>query len=171
MSQYRVRDATLEDVDEIVRMRLRLQGHLEESNPRVWQLSQKSISELAEFCRERIEDSDSKLVVVEDTEKEELVGFGHGRISEHDEYIPEKSGGIDDIWIEPYHRRKGLCKRMMTQLLHFFESRGIETLVLDFVEGNVEAEAVWSQLGFRTLLRKATASLKDVEQSLGDDEE
>jgi RimJ/RimL family protein N-acetyltransferase len=169
MDRYRVRDAIVQDVDEIVRMRLSLQDHLCESNPRIWTLSQKSIAERSEFYRKRITDSDSKLVVVEDTEKEKIVGTGLGRISEHDQYIPERSGEIDDIWIEPSHRRKGLCKKMVSQLLDFFRLGNVEALVLHYVEGNAEAQAVWSRLGFRTITRMVTATISEVEQSLEDD--
>jgi len=170
MNRYRVRDATLEDVDEIARMRLSLQNHLHNSNPHLWRLSQKKISEMAEFYREKIEELDSELVVIEDIENGNLVGFGLGMISEHNEFIPERSGRIDDIWVEPPHRRKGLCKKTVSKLLHFFKAKDIESLVLNYVEGNVEAQAVWRRLGFRTVLRTATATPTEVNQSLGDDD-
>ena len=102
------------------------------------------------------------VVVVEDGQTETIVGYGHGMVSEHDEHIPAKSGTIANIWVEPDHRRRGLCKEMVSHLLRFFRSRDIESLVLNYIEGNAEARAVWSRLGFRTVMATSVATVSDV---------
>ena len=45
-NDYQIRPAEIEDVDEIVRMRLKLQEHMTRTNQNLWQPSQKKISEL-----------------------------------------------------------------------------------------------------------------------------
>jgi ribosomal protein S18 acetylase RimI-like enzyme len=81
----------------------------------------------------------------------------HGRIYEHEEHVPNESGKIDDIWVEPNYRRKGLCKKILGELIAFFESNGIDVMVLNYVNGNLEAEAVWRRLGFHSVLTTVTA--------------
>jgi len=47
----------------------------------------------------------SKLLIVQEDESKNIVGMALGRIYIHDEYVPNKSGRIDDVWIEPNYRR------------------------------------------------------------------
>ena len=73
-----------------------------------------------------------------------------------------KSGKLDDIWVEPNYRKKGLCKKIFSELVKFFKAKGIEMMVLNFVNGNLEAEAVWNRLGFQSVLTTATAKRNEV---------
>jgi len=89
--------------------------------------------------------------------------MGLGTLQMHDEYVPSNSGKIDDIWVEPRYRRKGLLKNLLLDLIEFFKSKGIESLTLNYVEGNHEAEVVWKKLGFKTVIKIAVADLSEVE--------
>jgi hypothetical protein len=59
------------------------------------------------------------------------------------------------------------CKKIVSELAAFFESNGIDTIVLDYVIGNLEAEAVWKRLGFHRVLTTATAKLTGVKYHAG----
>jgi len=162
-SHFLIRGATGKDIDSIVAMRLRLQEHLFASNSNVWQMSTKRIAGLPMFYKSALEDQHCHLVVAEDEESGVILGMGLGRIHEHDEeHVPNESGKIDDIWVEPNYRQKGLCKKIVSELVAFFESNGIDTLVLNYVNGNLEAEAVWRRLGFHSVLTTATAKRAEV---------
>ena len=158
-----IRRATQADIESLVEMRLRLQRHMEASNSRLWGISETKISAMPEFYRVGINDPNALLLVVQGHESEDLAGMGLGRICRHGEYVPSASGRIDDIWIEPALRRKGVGTRLVTELLKFFRLRGIEALVLDYAEGNVEAEAMWRRFGFAPVLITATTALTDAE--------
>jgi ribosomal protein S18 acetylase RimI-like enzyme len=159
---FLIRSATEKDIDSIVAMRLRLQEHLLDSNSNVWQLSTKRIAGLPMFYKSALEDQHCHLVVAEDEESGVILGMGLGRIHEHEEYVPNKSGKIDDIWVESNYRQRGLCKKIVSELSAFFESNGIDTIVLNYVNGNLEAEAVWRRLGFQSVVTIAIAKRAEV---------
>jgi len=161
-SHFLIRGATEKDIDSIVAMRLRLQEHLLASNSNVWQMSAKRIAALPIFYKNMLEDKHCHLVVTEDEESGVILGMGLGRIYEHEEHVPNESGKIDDIWVEPNYRQKGVCKKIVAELVAFFESNGINTMVLNYVTGNLEAEAVWRHLGFHSVLITATAKRVEV---------
>ena len=160
--KYQIREAREEDVEELVRMRLDLQKHMSQNNPYIFQLSQKRISRLSEFYLHKIGDRNSKLLVIEDNRSGSVIGMGLGTLQMHDEYVPSNSGKIDDIWVEPRYRLKGLLKNLLLDLLEFFKSKGIESLTLNYVQGNREAEVVWKKLGFKTAIKTAVADRSEV---------
>ena len=159
---FLIRSATEKDIHTIVAMRLRLQEHMVTINRNLWQMSEKSIATLPSFYRSALEDKRCHLVVVEDKQSGVILGMGLGRIYEHDEHVPNESGKIDDIWVEPNYRKKGLCKMILSELKVFFESKGIGVAVLNFVNGNLDAEAVWKRFGFQPVLTTATAKLDEI---------
>ena len=164
-SGYQIRDAIHEDVDKLLEMRLSLQNHMSESNSFLWQMSQKSISEQPEFYRDMIKDKDAKLIVIQDNKTESVIGMGLGRKVKHDGFIPAKSGRIDDVWINPLYRKQGLCKRIMSELLGFFGEDGIDSLVLEYSDGNQEAKNVWEKHGFKDVLNIAVAKFSVVKKN------
>ena len=89
-----------------------------------------------------------------------------GRIVRHEEFEPAVWGHIDDVWVEPRYRHRGICRLLMTRLLEFFEEVGIEVLVLDYVIGNTEAERTWKQFGFQPVLNIANAKVTEVRKRL-----
>ena len=60
--------------------------------------------------------------------------------------------------------KKGLCKRLLSDLVRFFKEDGVTDLTIQYVEGNHEAEHTWKKLGFQNVLRTANANLIDVEE-------
>jgi ribosomal protein S18 acetylase RimI-like enzyme len=162
--KYLIKIATIEDIDDLVRMRLSLQEHLSKSNPFIWELSPKRLSDQPEFYRKMISNEDIRLLVIYDKETNANVGMAFGWKIANDQFIPKESGRIEDMWIDPAHRKKGLCKRLLSDLVQFFKENGVANLTLQYVEGNHEAKHTWKKLGFQTILRTANAELKDVEE-------
>ena len=76
---------------------------------------------------------------------------------------PEQIRRIDDVWIEPNYRRKGLGTKLVYELLEFFKINHIVAIILEYAKGNMEAEAIWEQFGFEPVLTIATANLSDLE--------
>ena len=166
LDDHLIRTAGIEDIPDIVKIRVLLQGHMEARNPALWALSRKHADERPAFYRKMIEDPDAKLIVIEDENSRTIIGMALGRKMRHDEYVPEKSGRIDDVWIDPAHRRKGLCTALVTKLIEFFAEDNIEALVLDYAHGNTEAEAVWSKLGFQVVIKTAVADISKIKSTL-----
>ena len=162
--RYLIKMATTEDIDDLVRMRFSLQEHMSKNNPFLWELSPKRLSEQPEFYRKMMSNEDIKLLVIYDTETKTNVGMTFGWKLTNDQFMPNKSGRIEDMWVDPAHRRKGLCTSLLLKLIQFFSSAGISSLTLEYVEGNHEAEKTWAKFGFHSVLKTVNASLKDVEE-------
>jgi ribosomal protein S18 acetylase RimI-like enzyme len=162
--RYVVKIATTKDIDDLVRMRFSLQEHMSKTTPFLWKLSPKRLSEQVEFYRKMMSNEDIRLLVIYDEESKKNIGMAFGWKLTNDQFIPNKSGRIEDMWIDPAHRRKGLCKSLLSELVQFFSAAGVASLTLQYVEGNHEAEHIWTKLGFHIVLRTANASLAEVEE-------
>ena len=160
---YSIRIAMRGDIDNVVRLRLSLQEHMRKNNSHLWQMSKKKVSSLPTFYRTAINDKNSQLLIVQEDESNNIVGMALGRIFFHDEYVPNKSGKIDDVWVEPNYRRKGLGTNLVSELLKFFKLNNVVAIILEYAKGNVEAEAIWERFGFEPVLTTATAILSDLE--------
>ena len=57
------------------------------------------------------------------------------------------SGVIDDVWVEPRHRRRGLSQQIVALLVEFAERRGVTDLMLEYATSNPEAAATWTRRG------------------------
>lgn len=153
-----IRPAEKRDVEALAAMRLSLQEHLKRANAGVWDFSDAQKRGLADTCRGFLKDPDRRIVVACRADGE-VVGMAIAVICRHEEYEPGRSGRLDDVWVSPGHRNAGLCRRMVERLLAFFQDAGIETIALNYVVGNAEAEAVWARLGFRPVVVTATARM------------
>jgi ribosomal protein S18 acetylase RimI-like enzyme len=171
MTAYRedwdIRPATLADVDALVTMRLRLQAHMAHVNPGLLPMSAQGRAALPERYREAMADATVHVLVVQAQGTEGLVGMAVGRLVGRADLIPSHMGRLGDVWVEPSYRRRGICRALMQQLVVFFEQCGVQSLVLDYVVGNAEAEHTWRHLGFRPVLTLANADLGAVKQRLG----
>jgi ribosomal protein S18 acetylase RimI-like enzyme len=147
-----------------LRMHASLQDHVSQANPFLWKLTAKRMTEQPEYCRKMLSNKDIIVLVVHDSETETNVGVGVGWKQTHEYQIPRVSGKFEDIWVDPEHRRKGLCKRLVSHLTDFFASVGVDSLEVQYVEGNYEAEQTWAALGFHTALKTAYGGLAEVEQ-------
>jgi len=166
-NRYTIRTATRGDVTDMVRMRSALENHMQVRNPYLWKHSAKRESAQAELYRKMLENNKILILVIQDAHTKSNIGMGFGMISEHDQYIPGQSGSIEDIWIDPDHRQQGLCRQLVSRLVDFFDSKGIQSLVLRYAQGNHEAEQVWKALGFHPVLSTANAELSEVKERCG----
>jgi ribosomal protein S18 acetylase RimI-like enzyme len=165
MEPYVVRRASAEDAESLANLRLALQKHLLEANPNLWQLGPKRIRDQAAIYRKAVEEQNKRIVLVE-TSEGEAVGMAIGSICDHAEYVPERSGKIDDLWVAPGHRRCGLAKLIIGDLLGFFRDHEVQAVVLDYAVGNAEADALWLALGLRPTLVIATSTVSEIESRL-----
>jgi ribosomal protein S18 acetylase RimI-like enzyme len=163
---YQVRVATQAEADDLVRMRLALQAHLARANRHLLALSAQRVAALTNFYLDTLEDPKAQVLVAYDPGAEQVTGMAVGRILRQEEFNPPDWGRIDDVWVEPEYRRRGVCGAMMAQLLEFFARAKIEVLVLEYAVGNREAEQVWSRLGFQPVLTLANAGFEEVKRRL-----
>lgn len=163
---YQIRAATQADAKDLVRMRLALQAHVTRANPHLVAMTAQRAATLVNFYLGLLRDAKARVLVACDLETEHVIGMAVGRILRQQEFEPSEIGRIDDVWVDPEQRRRGVCRAMVGQLLEFFERAKIEVLVLDYAVGNREAEQVWSRLGFQPVLTLANAGLGEVKRQL-----
>lgn len=157
-----IRIATPDDCDALARMRAALQATMEAENAVLWPMTAARREALPAFFADRVVDPEVHVLVVEVGHGPDarLVGTATGRIAEGRDVL--RYGLIDDVWIDPRLRRRGLCGRLVAQLVEFFSQRGIEALSLGFVHGGA-AGAVWQRLGFRPAVVLANATIDGLE--------
>ena len=163
---YCIREAEATDVDELVRMRVALQEHIAATNLHLFGISEKGILSFTDGYLKEIEDESSRVVVAEDSSSGAVVGMAVGKIVTENRYVPERFGRIDDVWVEPQHRRRGLCRKMVLELVRFFEQSPVEDVVLDWVVGSRESVETWRELGFHPVIAIANAKLHEVKRKV-----
>jgi GNAT superfamily N-acetyltransferase len=163
-----VRRARLHDLAELARMRIALQAHLKASNPRVWGLEPQSAPAIAAGYREIMTKSPERAAihVAELPGGPGLAAMAMGRVAVRPEFAPSVTGLVDDVWVEPELRGRGLARELLAELVAFFRRHGAEIIVLDYVIANREAERLWSRLGFVPVQVGADARLDDLEAAL-----
>lgn len=163
---YTIREATYADVEDLERMRLALQVHFVEANPHLVALSTQRRATLKDFYHDLIKNPQARVLVAQEASAPQQIGIAVGRIVAHEEFEPAVWGHIDDVWVEPTYRRRGICRMLIAQLLEFFERARIEVLVLDYVIGNTEAEGTRRQFGFQPVLNVANARVTEVRKHI-----
>jgi GNAT superfamily N-acetyltransferase len=165
-SRYEIRQATLEDIPELIRMQLALQKDMDSIRENLLRPGQTNVAGLREYYSARIRDEQTQMLVALPAESSRAVGMGAGKIWLHADYLPPRSGELIDIWIDPEHRRKNLARRIIAHLMRFFRFNRVDFLVVSYVEGNGIGESLWKRLRFEPVLVTATADRKDVEERL-----
>ena len=163
---YHVRTAEPGDTEVLAEMRQLLQEHLQASNSYIWSLAPKWTASLNSKYLAHLQDPERRIVVVEAGDGT-LVGMAMAHIVRRPDLVPSDSGQIDDVWVAPKHRRRGLCQAMLKDLLRFLETAGIEAISLNYIVGNQEAEATWDKLGFHPCLVFAASTIDQVEAKIG----
>ncbi len=152
---YSVRRAQSSDIVVMVGYRLALQEYLESCNRYLIPMPEARKNSLYDKYAALLHDNSSYPVVVVHNAGGYMVGMGVGVVSSQD--VPGVvTGRIDDVWIEPGHRRQGLCRLLVRELLAFFCEQNAEHVVLDYVIGAEESERTWRALGFKPVLAKAS---------------
>jgi ribosomal protein S18 acetylase RimI-like enzyme len=166
-SRYEIRPATSADVPDLIRMEIALQEDMDNIRRNLLRPDRTKIARLRDYYHSRIQDEQTRLLVAWSADSSRAVGMGAGKIWLHTDCLPARSGELIDVWVDPEHRRRRLARRIVSQLLQFFRTHGIDFIVVSYVEGNRVGEGLWKRLGFEPVLATATANRKDMERALG----
>jgi ribosomal protein S18 acetylase RimI-like enzyme len=168
---FTVREATQDDVPVMVEFLVALGLHV--SGGQRQTLTREAEQRLQSFLSGYLDDRDKHLVVACSADGE-VVGMGNIHIWhspnlwEEAGDLDQKSGFIDDLWVEPACRKQGIMTLILKELVRFAESHGIEELILEYSLSNEEAAAVWERLGFKPTGVRAAAGIRSVREKLWD---
>lgn len=160
---YQLRHARPSDCPALARMRRDLQDTMESENGDHWPMKPARKAGLETFFAAALADPEVDIWVAEHVADGTVtpVGTITGRIGRgHD---IDRFGRVDDAWVDPEHRGNGQCRRLLDQLVPFFERHEVDHLQLGFIHGGA-AGAVWQRLGFRPAVVLANGSLNELRQ-------
>ncbi|NRQ36314.1 GNAT family N-acetyltransferase [Nonomuraea sp. NN258] len=86
------------------------------------------------------------LVAVAD---EEIVGFVNGRLDDGDGLLPGLLGEIDELYVVPEHRGRGVSRALARAAADWLFGRGALTVRHLACRDNTEAHRFWEGVGFQ----------------------
>src|SRR5438128_5369850 len=141
-----IRRATIKDIKEILPVWGQLAGFHSELDP-AFTPSPQWPREYGAYLRALINSDDALAVVAR--ERLDVVGYAVGRITTLPSFFEHRSRGyIHDVFVKPEHRRRGIGRLLVEEILRWLEHRSV-TLVELTVAANNDAIPFWARLGFR----------------------
>lgn len=105
----------------------------------------------ASWLPERARDPRGTFLVAQDPATGELAGF---LIATIDRNIPiyrqREYAFIQDLWVEPAHRRTGIARRLVQAALGHLGAQGVTQIRLETAAANEPARRLFESMGFRT---------------------
>jgi ribosomal protein S18 acetylase RimI-like enzyme len=165
MSRWIIRVARESDIDQLMKLRLALQEHMERQNPRIWRLSVDGREQLRDQLARLLSDEDVRIFVAVDS-SEMIIGMVVGRIATSDRYVPAIAGSIELLFVSGPWRRCGIGSDLVRRLCQLFASRSVEHISVRYVVGNDEATRFWTKLGFQPIIVTGAMKLRDLERKI-----
>jgi ribosomal protein S18 acetylase RimI-like enzyme len=75
-------------------------------------------------------------------------------------------GHVDDLYVRPAHRRRGVAAELLRYLAHAFRERGVEHVALDIDVGNEPARRLYEKLGFTRYADRFAADVGALAETL-----
>jgi GNAT superfamily N-acetyltransferase len=165
---YVIREARAADLDRLEELFLALQEHIEGANAELWRMNPEGRGALRAQVANRLAAA-AGTAIVADHQDDGVVGVAFGRVVTNHRYEPSVAGLVDQAYVRPHHRRRGVATRLVAHLCAFFAGQGARDISLRYVTGNDEAAAFWQALGFAPRIITAGATLETVQAHLPPD--
>ena len=159
--KFSIRRAGKNDLPELKRMRIALQDLLAGRDPRVWRLSQELIDTLEEFYAKVMERDENRIFVAA-APGGKPVGMLLARILDNQNMDPRPFGRIDDAWVDPEWRERGVLTGLTLAASRFLADRRVAMVMLDWANNNPPSGTCWQKLGFEPLMTMGFASPTDI---------
>lgn len=169
--EMEIREPRPEEIPRLVELLLHMDAHVSGAPRRALRMTPEGERQVRQRFRSYI-DNPYKLILVACNTRGGIVAMGDIALWHHAEVweTPQRQGQwygvIDDLWVEPRYRRRGLTRRLVAGLVEFAASKGVEELVLEYSLANEEAKAVWDHLGFRPTGVRAGSTVAEVRRRL-----
>lgn len=113
-----------------------------------FQLAWDSKRNWAKYLEKKFSEISTKLIVAEENGK--IVGFMLCLLSPNAPIFKErKIGVISDVFVLEERRRKGVTRKMLDVATRWFRKNKVRSVQLGMAHYNMEARAVWRNLGFQ----------------------
>lgn len=162
---YVVRPASVADLDRLEELLLALQDHIEQANLDLWRMKPEGREGLRAQVANRLNAPAGRALVAEHRD-DGVVGVIFGRVVANHRYEPPLAGLVDQAYVRPDHRRRGIAGRLVAEVCRFFAEQGVSDVSLRYVIGNKEAAGFWQALGFAPRIITAGATLEAIQARL-----
>jgi len=75
-------------------------------------------------------------------------------------FLPRKTGVIFELYVDPEKRRRGIARLAAQIAIRELQLHGPSKIQLEVVEGNEEAAALWTSLGFEKVTERYVLAAK-----------
>jgi len=83
-----------------------------------------------------------------------VVGYGVARITFLPPFFADRRRGfIQDVFTSHSHRRRGIARRLVSDLLDWLSEEAVTTVELTVASNNTEAIRLWKSVGFRPYMQ------------------
>lgn len=143
-----IRQAMEGDVDALADLVARLKRLNGEFDPLLKPVDN-ILSVAKDYIKSKIASKDSVVLVAEIDGR--IVGLILGDVEDRVFYEPKIAGVIREFYIMPEYRRKGLGKRMMSEMADALRRRGAQIIMADFPSLNEIAVEFYKKMNFRPI--------------------
>lgn len=170
-SKVTISPATVDDLRHVVELLLHLDAHVAGVSRDVLELTTNGRAALASHVRSLIENP-YKLLLLARHPRAGVIDMGSIALWKQEELWenPERQGQwygvIDDVWVDPGFRRRGINRLIVAELAAFARAHQVEALQLEYSASNREAAAAWKRLGFRRVGIRAASTVTEVQHRL-----
>lgn len=112
----------------------------------------------ASFMGTQLQNPDAIVMVAE--EHGAVIGYVYGTVEGVD-YMSLRgpAGALQDIMIDPAHRRRGIGQRLLVAMLAALKARGVPRVVLSTAAANDGAQQLFDKAGFRRTMIEMTREM------------
>ncbi len=148
----KLRAAVEADVPALVPLLLRLKRLNEEFDP-LLKVRDDAEKQAREVLRLQISDPKAVVLAAEGTgpDRDKLVGVVRATVRERPFYTPEFEGVIQDIYLLPLYRRRGVGEYLLQEVTAALKAKGAGVMTAEFPAQNEIAVRFYAKRGFRPI--------------------
>jgi ribosomal protein S18 acetylase RimI-like enzyme len=154
VADVRIRAATQDDEPALLRLIAEHQDYHRALEPD-WPRGTAIASEYLQYLRDECSAHDGAVFVGDDDG--DVAGFlcviGDRRGAPDN---PDRHAFVQDVFVSPAHRRRGIARMLMEAAQAFAAARGVHEVRLAVLERNADARAFYATLGYRDYVRVLT---------------
>ena len=142
----KIRKATIKDLDILHDMHKELIEYEFEVDPLI-KKSNSYYSQAKKDYKAALSKRNQIFFIAESNET--VLGYIYGWIEKPPKcFIPNKRGYICDAYVKPEGRRKGVGKKLTSEIIKHFSSKDVSWIKLGVYAKNVNSVKIWRKLGF-----------------------
>lgn len=143
-----LREATEQDLEELVRLGYLLAKHEQKAN-NLLKVNAETKENSKNHYKKELKNKDAKFFVAENENK--IIGYIYGYIKKSPEHMIKHKylGHLEAIFVEKSVRSKKIGKELTNKLIGWFKSKRISLIELGVYAENKESVEVWHNLGFK----------------------